>query len=153
MTYDLKLERLFDAPPELVFDTIVDQGVQEEMFTGIVEGWTLRESQIDLRVGGTWTVVFGPIAGGDADRLTSVFTEIDRPRKLAYRTSMYIAEWGRTVEFTEEITLEDQDGKTLLTVVESGFETEADRDGFLSGTPDWLDALQRVVEKRAAEPR
>ena len=60
MTYELKIERLFDAPPEVVFDTLVDPDAQEELFNDQVEGWKLWEFEIDLRVGGTWTIVFGP---------------------------------------------------------------------------------------------
>ena len=150
MTYDLKLERLFDAPPELVFDTMVDPDVQNEIFTGVVEGWSLHRFDIDLRVGGEWTIVFGPTDGkGESDTIKSVFTEIDRPYRLVYESTMYVSEWGRTVTYLEDITLEDQGGgKTLVTVVESGFETEADRDSFLDGTPEYLDAVQRVVAAR-----
>jgi uncharacterized protein YndB with AHSA1/START domain len=54
MTYELRLERLFDAPPEVVFDTLVDPAAQEELFAGPAEGgFSLLESEIDLRVGGT----------------------------------------------------------------------------------------------------
>jgi hypothetical protein len=66
---------------------------------------------------------------------------------------MYVSEWGRTVEFDETLTFEEQDGKTLLTVVERGFETEEDRDGFLSGIPTWADAVARLAERRAREGR
>jgi uncharacterized protein YndB with AHSA1/START domain len=149
MTYELRIERLFDAPPELVFDTMVDPDAQEAIFAGQVEGWSLSSFDIDLRVGGRWTILYGPSDGqGESDRLESVFTEIDRPRRLAYDSSMFVAEWGRTVDFTETITLEVKDGETLLTIVQSGFESEADRDAFMSGTPGYLDALQRVVASR-----
>ena len=154
MTYEMKIERVLDAPPDIVFDTIVDPAGQDEIFADIVEGWTVQRFDIDLRVGGTWTVEFGPRDGkGPNDVLTSVFTEVDRPRRLAYDTTMYVAEWNRTVPFSEVITFEEQDGKTLLTVVESGFETEAYRDAFQSGTPDWFDAVQRAAEARAAAVR
>jgi uncharacterized protein YndB with AHSA1/START domain len=149
MTYELRIERLFDAPLELVFDTLVDPDAQDELFNDQVEGWKLWEFEIDLRVGGTWTIVFGPADGkGEADRITYVFTEIDRPRRLSYDASMYVSEWKRTVEFTEILTFEDQDDKTLLTIVQGGFESEEDRDAFMSGTPGFLDALQRVVAAR-----
>jgi hypothetical protein len=46
------------------------------------------------------------------------------------------------------LTFEEQDGKTLLTIVQGGFESEEDRDSYLSGAPDFLDALQRVVAAR-----
>jgi uncharacterized protein YndB with AHSA1/START domain len=150
MTYELKMERLLDAPPDIVFDTIVDPARQEEIFAGIVEGWTAQRFDIDLRVGGTWTIEFGPRDGnGPNDVITSVFTEVDPPRRLAYDTTMYVSEWNRTVPFSEVITFEEQDGKTLLTVIQSGFETESDRDAFQGGTPDWFDAVQRAAEARA----
>ena len=150
MTYELKLERLIDAPPEIVFDTIVDPLAQPEIFADQVPGWDLWECEIDLRVGGVWTFVFGPAdRSGEADRSRSVFTEIDRPRRLAYRASMFVCGWGRTVDFTETITFEDRDGKTLVTVQQSDVETEADRDAFLDGTPGYLDALERAVAARS----
>jgi uncharacterized protein YndB with AHSA1/START domain len=151
MSYELRIERLFDAPPELVFDTLVDPDAQPELFAGGVEGWELWESEIDLRVGGTWLIVYGPVdRAGEPDRITYVFTEIDRPRRLSYDVSMYVSEWKRTIDFTETLTFEEQDGKTLLTIVQTGFESEEDRDAFMDGTPGFLDSLQRVVAARVA---
>jgi uncharacterized protein YndB with AHSA1/START domain len=149
VSYELRIERVIDAPPEVVFDTLVDPGAQQELFADQVPGWSLLEFEIDLRVGGTSTIVFGPSDGtGEADRLTYLFTEIDRPRRLVYDVSMFVADWGRTVDFAETITFEERDGKTLLTIVQSGFESEADRDAFMGGTPDFIDALERVVASR-----
>jgi uncharacterized protein YndB with AHSA1/START domain len=152
MSYDLRIERLLDASPELVFDTIVDPSAQEEINAGVVEGWSLRSFEIDLRVGGSWRYEFGPTEGdGPANVVTYVFTEVDRPRRLAYRGSIYLSGWGRTVDLEEAITLEDRDGKTLLTLVISELEAEADRDAFAGGVPSWVDSLTRVVEARAAK--
>jgi uncharacterized protein YndB with AHSA1/START domain len=149
MTHELKIERLFDAPPELVFDTLLDPNSQEDIYSNVVEGFRLEVSSIDLRVGGTWTTVIRT-GEGDPDRITSVFTEIERPHRLSYEMSMSVGEWGRTIDSTITITFEDQDGKTLLTIVQSGFETAEDRDSFESGAPEFLDALQKVVAARVA---
>jgi uncharacterized protein YndB with AHSA1/START domain len=154
VTYDLTIERVFDAPPELVFDTIVDPAFADEIFNDQVEGWIIHRFEIDLRVGGVWTLEFGPRDGsGQNDVVTGVFKEIDRPRRIAYDVTMFIAEWGRTVQFQETMTFEDQDGKTLFTVVQGGFETEELRDAFQGGTPDWVDSVGRVVEARARDGR
>jgi uncharacterized protein YndB with AHSA1/START domain len=151
MTHELRIERLFDAPPELVFDTLVDPDAQEELYSGELEGWALLRSEIDLRVGGTWTIVFGPADGsGEPDRMTSVFTEIDRPHRLVHELSMYVGEWGRTIDSTVAYTFEDRDGKTLVTIVQSGFETKEDRDAYLGGVPGFLDSLQRTVAARVS---
>jgi uncharacterized protein YndB with AHSA1/START domain len=149
MSYELKIERVFDAPPEVVFDTLIDPDAQPEIFSGGPPGYRLLESSIDLRVGGTWSVVFGP-ADGEPDRLTYVFTEIDRPHRLAADLSMYIGDWGRTVDSTVTFTFEEQDGKTLVTLVQGGFETEEMRDAYLSGAPGFLDAFERAVASRVA---
>jgi uncharacterized protein YndB with AHSA1/START domain len=151
MTYDLTLERLIDAPPEVVFDSVVDPEAQPEIFAGQVPGWELWEHQIDLRVGGSWSFAFGPAdRSGEPDRSTSVFTEIDRPHRLSYEASLFLGEWGRTVDFTETITFEDRDGKTFVTIRLSGFRTEAERDAFMGGVPGYLDAIERVVAARIA---
>jgi uncharacterized protein YndB with AHSA1/START domain len=152
MTYDMKIERLFDAPPELVFDTMVDPEAQPEIFADEVPGWSLWEWEIDLRVGGEWTFVYGLAdRSGEPDRNTSVFTEIDRPRRLAYRSSMFVSEWGRAVDYTETVTFEEHDGKTLVTIELTDLELEKDRDAFMGGLPGYLDAVERVVANRMAE--
>jgi uncharacterized protein YndB with AHSA1/START domain len=152
MTYDMKIERLFDAPPELVFDTMVDPEAQPEIFADEVPGWNLWEWEIDLRVGGEWTFVYGLAdRSGEPDRNSSVFTEIDRPRRLAYRSSMFVSEWGRAVDYTETVTFEERDGKTLVTIELTDLELEKDRDAFMGGLPGYLDAVERVVANRMAE--
>jgi uncharacterized protein YndB with AHSA1/START domain len=152
MTYDLKIERLFDAPPEFVFDTMVDPEAQPEIFADQVPGWNLWESEIDLRVGGEWTFIYGLAdRSGEPDRNTSVFTEIDRPRRFAYRSSMFVSEWGRAVDFTETVTFEERDGKTLVTIELTDLELEKDRDAFMGGLPGYLEAVERVVANRMAE--
>jgi uncharacterized protein YndB with AHSA1/START domain len=152
MTYDMKIERLFDAPPELVFDTMVDPEAQPEIFADEVPGWNLWEWEIDLRVGGEWTFVYGLAdRSGEPDRNSSVFTEIDRPRRLAYRSSMFVSEWGRAADFTETVTFEERDGKTLVTIELTDLELEKDRDAFMGGLPGYLDAVERVVANRMAE--
>jgi uncharacterized protein YndB with AHSA1/START domain len=149
MTYDMKIERLFDAPPELVFDTMVDPEAQPEIFADEVPGWNLWEWEIDLRVGGEWTFVFGLAdRSGEPDRNTSVFTEIDRPRRLAYRSSMFVSQWGRAVDYTETVTFEERDGKTLVTIELTDLELEKDRDAFMGGIPGYLEAVERVVANR-----
>jgi uncharacterized protein YndB with AHSA1/START domain len=152
MTYDMKIERLFDAPPELVFDAMVDPEAQPEIFADEVPGWNLWEWEIDLRVGGEWTFVFGLAdRSGEPDRNTSVFTEIDRPRRLAYRSSMFVSKWGRAVDYTETVTFEERDGKTLVTIELTDLELEKDRDAFMGGIPGYLEAVERVVANRMSE--
>jgi uncharacterized protein YndB with AHSA1/START domain len=58
MSHDLRLERVYDAAPEVVFDAFTDPDAQKELYADAPD-WVV-ESEIDLRVGGRWTIVFGP---------------------------------------------------------------------------------------------
>ena len=145
MSYELRLERLYDAPPEVVFDAFTDPATQVELHGLDQRGWKIHRAETDLRVGGTATYVMGP-EGEEPDTETRVFTVIDRPHRLVFTHSMQIAEWdGRVVETEMTITFEDRDGKTLLTMVQTGFESEQDRDDFMGGWPTYLDTLKGVV--------
>ena len=145
MSYELRLERLYDAPPEVVFDAFTDPATQVELHGLDQRGWKIHRAETDLRVGGTATYVMGP-EGEEPDTETRVFTMIDRPHRLVFTHSMQIAEWdGRRVDTEMTITFEDRDGKTLLTMVQTGFESEADRDAFMGGWPTYLETLKGVV--------
>ncbi len=144
MSYELRIERTIAATPEVVFDAFVDPAAQEELHGSDREGWTVQRCETDVRVGGTSTYVMGS-EGEEPDTETRVYSMVDRPNRLVFRHSMEIAEWGRTVETEMTITFEDRDGKTLLTMVQTGFESEADRDAFNSGWPEYLDTLSSVV--------
>ena len=147
MSYELRIERQFDAPPMVVFDAFVDPTAQEELHGSDQEGWRVHRSESDVRVGGTSTVVMG-LEGQDPDTETRFYSVIDRPHRLVFRYAMEIAEWGRTIDTEVTITFEERDGGTLFTMVETGFEREEDRDGFMEGWPDFLDTLGRVLKAR-----
>ena len=57
MSEDVTFARVIDAPPEAVFAAFTGQGGQEASYSE--PGWIV-ESECDLRVGGVWTVTFGP---------------------------------------------------------------------------------------------
>ena len=46
------------------------------------------------------------------------------------------------------VTFEERDGKTLLTIVQTGFQRKDDGDGVEGGWPSTLDALERVIAER-----
>ena len=147
MGHELRIERLFDAPPEIVFDAFLDRRAQ----FGGAWGATI-ESDLDLRVGGRWTVVYR-WRGAEPDLETSVFSEIDPPRRLVYRQSIFSGEWGRSIESTVSVTLEERDGRTLFTMVQTGFESAEVRDAFKDHAPGVLDGLERAVVARTAGDR
>ena len=137
----LSLERLVDAPPEAVFDAFVDPDAQHDLYADAPD-WIV-ESECDLRVGGRWSITFGP-PGREPARELNVFDVIERPRLLVYASTMTMPD-GTSLETNMRVTFEPDGDKTRLTVVQSGFPTAELRDDFTSGWASILDALERVV--------
>ena len=146
MSHDLRLERTFDAEPEVVFDAFLDSDAQRALYADGPD-WIV-EPELDLRVGGRWTVVFGP-SRSELFREVAVFSEVDRPRRLAYAVTATFED-GRTFDTEVEITFEEENGKTRMMLVQSGYPSTTMRDDFRGGWTDILDALERVVVERAA---
>jgi len=145
VSHDLRLERLFDAAPEVVFDAFTDPDAQKELYADAPD-WIV-EAECDLRVGGRWSVAFGP--PGRPARETSVFQVVDRPRRLVYASTMTMPD-GSVVDTDMEVTFEEEDGGTRMTIVQRGFPTAGLRDDFAGGWPSILDGLGRVVATRVA---
>jgi uncharacterized protein YndB with AHSA1/START domain len=141
VTHDLTLERVIDATPELVFDVFVDPDAQKELYADAPD-WIV-ESECDLRVGGRWTITFGA-PGSEPAREVNVFEEVDRPRRLVFRSSMTVPE-GSRLDTRVTVTFEPEGKKTRMRLVQSGFPTAEMRDGYASGWAGILDGLERAV--------
>ena len=59
MTDPLMFERVLSKPPQAVFDAFISDGGQLAFYGNDAPGWVVR-NQADVRVGGVWTVDFGP---------------------------------------------------------------------------------------------
>jgi uncharacterized protein YndB with AHSA1/START domain len=144
MSFELKIERQFDAPPEAVFDTFADRSSQGVLHGEEQQGWNVEVVQTDVRVGGTSIVRMGP-DGREPDTETRVYSVVDRPHRLEMRYSMALGDESRTLDTDLTLTFEDRDGGTLFTMVETGFEREQDRDQFTEGWGEFLDTLGRIA--------
>ena len=69
--------------PEEVFDAFTGEDGQEAFYSEL--GWSV-ESECDLRVGGVWTVTFGP-SRDELYRHDPIFQVIDRPSRLLVDTT------------------------------------------------------------------
>jgi uncharacterized protein YndB with AHSA1/START domain len=147
LSHDLRVERMFDAAPEVVFDAFTDPEAQRELYADAPD-WVV-EAECDLRVGGRWTIAFGPPGGAPA-RETNVFQVVDRPRRLVYASTMTMPD-GSRVDTGMQVTFEEERGGTRVTIIQRGFVTPQLRDDFTSGWASILDGLGRVVAARAAD--
>ncbi len=149
MTLDMRMTRQMPATPDEVFDAYTDAEQQKIWFSILDERPGIVEIEVDLRVGGRQTAVWGP----DPDTLfreTQTFLEIDRPHRLVTESQGSSPD-GMTMTTRIEITFEAQDGGTLMTVVQSGFPVPEVRDFFVAEV--WAGAFDRIeayLTRRAA---
>ncbi|MFC5748051.1 SRPBCC family protein [Actinomadura rugatobispora] len=139
-TIQLRKTRVLPASPEEVFDAYTDAEKQKIWFSILDEEPGIVEIEVDLRVGGQQIAVWGP----DADNLfreTQTFLEIDRPHRLLTESTGSTPD-GMTMTTTIEVTFEEHEGGTLLTVVQSGFPAPDIRDFFVQEV--WSGALDRI---------
>jgi uncharacterized protein YndB with AHSA1/START domain len=140
--HELRIERLFDAPPEIVFDAFLDRRAQ----FGGAWGATI-ESDLDLRVGGRWTVVYR-WRGAEPDLETSVFSEIDPPRRLAF--TWFWDDDPNSVRQLIELDFEETDGVTLVRFTHSDLWNEEAVRSHEDGWSTCFDNLERVLAEQRA---
>lgn len=144
MRDELRFERVIDAPPDVVFEAFTTPGGQAAFYGQDDPGWTV-ESTCDLRVGGEWAVSFGP-ARHQLYRHWHRFQVIDRPHRLVLATTELRAD-GSRLDFTTEFSFSDHGGRTLMTMIQTGFPTAALREEHTRGLPNAFDRLERSIRE------
>jgi uncharacterized protein YndB with AHSA1/START domain len=145
---DLRYERVVEAPPEVVFDALTSAGGQIAFYGRDDPGWIVR-SESEVRVGGAWTIVFGP----SPERLyrhRHVFEVIDRPRRLLLSTTETRLD-GSTLRFETEFTFEGRDDGTLMTMTQRGIPTDELRAEHARGVPNAFDRLEQLIRDQVKE--
>lgn len=138
----LSYERLIRASPEQVFDAFTSAQGQRALYGQDEPGWIV-ESRCDLRVGGTWSVSFGP-SPGELYQHRNVFEEIDRPHRVRMTTTEVRLD-GSQLVISAEFKFEAHGEATLMTMTQSGFPTDALRDEHALGLATAFDNLERAV--------
>jgi uncharacterized protein YndB with AHSA1/START domain len=149
MSFDGEFTRLIDATPEEVFDAFTSPEGQEAFYGKDDPGWIV-ESRCELRVGGVWTVAFGP-SPGELYRHRHVFEVIERPHRLVLASSETRLD-GSSFHTQLEFTFEASQGKTLMTMAQRGFPTAELRDEHQRGLPNAFARLAGLI-RRGAGPR
>lgn len=145
MTDELRYERVIDAPPDVVFEAITTHEGQEALYGQNDPGWIV-EIDCDLRVGGAWTITFGP-SRTHLYRHRHIFEVIDRPRRLLLATTEFRAD-GSSIEFTTEFTFEERGGGTLMTMAQRGFPTNELREEHGRGVPNAFARFADAIRAR-----
>ncbi|WP_431874964.1 SRPBCC family protein [Micromonospora marina] len=140
MTLHMRVTRHLPGTPDQAFDAYTDAGKQRIWFGILDEEPGIVEIDVDLRVGGRQTAVWGP-SPDELFRETQTFLEIDRPHRLVTESTGTGPD-GTTMTTRIEVTFEAKDGGTLMTVEQSGFPTPQLRDFFAGEV--WTGAFARI---------
>jgi uncharacterized protein YndB with AHSA1/START domain len=121
---EIKIERVFDAPMELVFKAYTDPDLVPRWW-GLKHTTTIVD-KMDVRPGGLWRYVERSPDGSE-DAFRGEYREVVPPNRL-----VYTFEWeGMPGHVSvDAITFEEQDGQTKMTAITS-FASVEDRDGML----------------------
>jgi uncharacterized protein YndB with AHSA1/START domain len=137
MAYELQAEDVIEAPPAAVLDGFI------AMYGEDRPAWIYR-SDLDLRVGGAWTVDFGP-PGPPPFREDRVISAYQPERRLAYTVTATYRD-APPLHTKVEIDCEALDGDTRVTVTQRAFPTREQRDEFADAWRQVLALLKGHVE-------
>jgi uncharacterized protein YndB with AHSA1/START domain len=146
---ELVIERIFDAPRELVFRAWTDPKHMGRWWGP--HGFTNPVCELDVRPGGAIRIdMTGP--DGVVYPMNGVFHEIVEPERLVFTSSAFADQDGHDqLEVRNTITFADEGGKTKLTVraavVRSTPEVAGALEGMEEGWSQSLDRLAQVLAK------
>jgi len=151
-THDLVIDRVFDAPRDLVWKVWTSPELASEWMGP--RGFKATHFEQDARVGGKWRLCLHSdgfdVGDGELRVLDlwqgGVFREIVPPERV-----VYTFEWETDMGFPpgEEtlvtVTFTEQGSKTAMRFQQQFFQSEANRDGHVKGWNSTFDRLAELV--------
>ena len=143
----ITLTRLFDAPPELVFEAWTDPEHVGEWWGPA--GFTITTKEMSVKPGGVWRYTMHGPDGTDYPNRTE-FIEVVRPERLVYYQG-----WDRDSDEERHhvtVTFENRNGKTQLTLT-TVFRTAEELEkvvrehGAIEGGKQHLEKLAEYLKK------
>jgi uncharacterized protein YndB with AHSA1/START domain len=143
----LIIERVFNAPREMVWDAFTDpkhllQWIGPRLHPAV-------DYKADARPGGRWRGCLRSPDGKEELWQSGVFHEVTRPERLVY-TFQWDKRSADDFTFATLITIHftDEGAQTRMRFQQTYFNTKANRDGHISG---WNSAFDRLEDYLANE--
>jgi uncharacterized protein YndB with AHSA1/START domain len=147
----LRLEREFEATPEEVFDAWTNPEVLTRWWAP-APTWDSPGCDVDLRVGGRYTMRMREREGAQVNAVAGEYREIDRPRRLVY-TWCWEAGSGVQAGLVSLVTVEfiAVGDRTRVVLEHSGLGSEESRGRHGQGWHGAMDNLRdRIFKDRAS---
>ena len=140
----LRIERIFDASPEAVFQLWTQREAMEFWYRDGPD-FHVNVAELDVRPGGQYRIEFGP-KGQPPYIEHGVYLEIDPPRRLVMSETIEGVDfpWSDT-----RVTVEfhGDDGKTRLVLTHEHFPSVSHRDAAAGGWPGFLDRIEQLLRR------
>jgi uncharacterized protein YndB with AHSA1/START domain len=137
----LEMERVFAAPPAVVFAAFSDPNELVKWWGP--QGFTTPSLEFDPRIGETYRIEMQP-PEGDPFYLTGEFREVDPPVRLAY-TFVWENPDADDVETLAALSFRGVGESTEVALTQGPFKTEARRALHRDGWTDSFDKLERLI--------
>jgi uncharacterized protein YndB with AHSA1/START domain len=147
MEREIVIERVFDAPRELVFHAWVDPQHLARWFGPKV--FTIPVCETDARVGGAWHIVMRSPDGQEFP-CGGVYREIVKPERLVFTNNSVDKEGNPVINGLTTVTFAEHDGKTKLTLRTHGTAMVDYAAAYLKGMEmGWTQSLEKLAEELA----
>lgn len=143
----LVIERTFDAPRELVFRLWTEPEHLKRWCCP--KGFTIPVSEGEIRQGG-WFKSCMRSPDGQNHWLAGKYLEVSAPSKIVFTHAWLDGDGQPEHETVVTVTLEDDAGKTRLTLQQARFLSEAARDGHRDG---WHETLDNLAAHLVEQPK
>jgi uncharacterized protein YndB with AHSA1/START domain len=139
---ELLIVRTFAAPRALVWAAWTDAERTAQWMAPA--GFTIPFNEGDLRPGGAWRAHMRSPDGED-HRCRGIYREVVAPERLVFTHTWTDEQWTPGAETLVTVTFAERDGKTVMTFRQTGFVSEASRDGHGDGWAQCFDRLEELL--------
>jgi uncharacterized protein YndB with AHSA1/START domain len=141
-TASLRLQRVFQAPADAVFDAWTSPEVLRRWWAA-KPSWRCLSAEVDLRVGGSYRLGMEDPESGETHIVGGRYTDVERPRRLAYTWRWEGGE--ENVQSSVAVEFIDQGERTTIVLEHTLLADQESRDGHRSGWLGCLESLQTNV--------
>lgn len=140
----LRLERVYDATPEEVFDAWTNPDVLRRWWV-VDQAWNTPVADVDLRPGGRYRLSMEDPSNGTRHTVGGEYLEVERPTLLVY-TWQWEAQSQETAHVsTVTVRFVGNAESTTVVLEHTGLESPESRDRHAHGWKACLESLQRAL--------